>query len=344
MKIINYEFTFEILNMMKEQKQIDYIIQEIKSKSSIKSGIKFENGYESEDFDKKLTKCLSFIINKIIPIVNNDKFLFLISGYLLNNKLAIIIESGIFEYSYIDQFGNYDLEIFKTLHDLPSYVSIFVEMISEFFPMHFLEILKSKNYNIIPILKASDLRLGLENISHKSQVRVFYFLIDILKKMLNDPIRRNDLIDVIIDCFHIISRRSMKREYLYEVNEIIELSVICPSLFQKLINLELNNNDLAFLSNYSKECQRLMKEFERVLNHPSLKEESRAFYENEIIRLNQIRKISDNVADKIVILKNIREKCAARRIQNAWFSYVEKICHPNHPKMLQRFEEWKKMM
>ena len=162
------------------------------------------------------------------------------------------------------------------------------------------------------------------------------FLTDALKIILVKNYNRN-LVDVIIESYHDLANNNCFRdEYFWEVADILEWSVTCPSLFEKLLSIELNEYDVFYLERYDSECNRLCNEFERVLRHPTLSDYSQEFYKNEIVRLNKIRKFITKAIKRVSIIKKIKQKNAALIIQKAWYNHVERICHPDHPKMKER--------
>ena len=283
---------------------------------------------------------IKYFQNKIIKNINEDFILYFFIAYLLENKLQITIQNELFNFPNINKNNNYDKEAFEILSNHTHYLPLFFEMLISFSPSKIIDLLipnLSCNTSFLSIIQPDILSSSLKVVSKSNRMRRINLLTEMLKIILTNNYNKI-LIDIIIECYHDLAVNfSFKNEYYYEINDIIEWAVLGPTLFEKLVSLHSNQNDLYFLNNYTKECERLCNEFERVLRHPTLSEESQIFYNNEIQRLVKIRKIIFNKINRINLLKIIKEKNAALTIQNAWYNHITKICNPNHPYMQKKF-------
>lgn len=334
-KIKNYESPEKIVELFNEQ------CQPQRTSICLTNSCKAEKErYIKEDNEKKenLIKYIQYIQEKLVPHIKEENVLYFLMAYLFENQL-IYIDENIFYFPDAKK-GNYNKEAYEILKNNNQYTNLFFEILISFSNYKIIDLLIpnfSINPSFLSIISTKTLRKSLKVIAKNHRMRKINLLTDMLKIILTNGYNK-DLIEVIIESYHDLAINCFFRsDYFYEIHDIIEWSITCPTLFEKLISIDLSHKDIPYLERYEKECCRLSNEFERVLRHPTLSDESQKFYCREIERLSKIRRVISNIIQRIIFLQNIMEKNAALRIQNAWYNYIEKICHPNHPKMQQRF-------
>jgi len=288
---------------------------------------------EKED-NHKLLQCIKYFQDCLVPNILIDKVLYFIMGYLLEYKFQIFIDTKLFDYQNVT-----DMEAYEILKEYPQYIPNLIETLAMYSPYQITCLLVpafTNDTSLLSIIQPDTLKYALKFVFVNHRMRRINFLTDALKIILVKNYNRN-LVDVIIESYHDLANNNCFRdEYFWEVADILEWSVTCPSLFEKLLSIELNEYDVFYLERYDSECKRLCNEFERVLRHPTLSDYSQEFYKNEIIRLNKIRKFITKAIKRVSIIKKIKQKNAALIIQKAWYNHVERICHPDHPKMKER--------
>lgn len=327
--IKNYNNPENIIKIIKEEGEPTIMYDKICKEDQIKYQKK-----DSENFEK-LIICIKYFQEKLVPEIKNDITLYFIIGYLLENKFNICIDTTIYNY----QNRCIHKEAFTILNENPQYIPHFINTLALFCPYNIVVLLVPSftgDTSLLSIIQPETLRYALKFISINHKMRRITLLTDMLKIILTNNYNRN-LSDVIIECYHDMAVNNFFRyEYFWEIGDILEWSVTSPKLFEKLISIDLNESDIYYLEKYGEECMRLCKEFDRVLKHPTLSEYSQIFYKNEIERLTKINKYIGLVNKRISMIKTIKINNSAKIIQNAWYNHIERICHPNHPKMQER--------
>lgn len=286
---------------------------------------------EQED-KENLRKYVLYFQEKLVPTIKEDIVLYFFFAFLLENRLLIFTDKTLFFYPNIHKNNNYNKEAYEILKIYPQYIELFFDMVSSFAPSVITQLIVptlNNEISFLLILDSKSLRIALRAIYKKSEFRKMHLLTDILKILLTKN-NKKEIIDIVIESYHEIANYS-RCDFLYEIKDIIEWSCSCPTLFEKLLNIGINDEDFYYLDNYEIECNRLCIEFERILKHPTLSNYSQNFYKNEIERLIKIKNVISNIKKRIVFLKTNTQKYAARKIQNAWYNHIERICHPNHP-------------
>ncbi len=286
---------------------------------------------EKED-KENLSKYVLYFQKKLVPKIKEDIVLYFFFSFLLENRLLIFTDKTLFFYPNIHKNNNYNKEAYDILKIYPQYTELFFDMIASFAPNVIRQLIVpnfSNDNTFLLILDSNSLRIALRAIYKKSEFRKMRLLTDILKIVLTKN-NKKEIIDTVIESFHEIADYS-RYDFLYEIKDIIEWSCSYPKLFEKLLDIGINDSDFYYLNNYEIECDRLCIEFERILKHPTLSNHSQNFYKNEIERLIKIKNVISNIKKRIVFLKTNTEKYAALKLQNAWYNHIQKICHPDHP-------------
>jgi len=333
-----YLLSYNIFLLMKElnSSQITALIDETKKPDKYIHRINRNNLKKYNNiFKEELTNFIEYLQNNLMNKISNDYILYLMIGYFINRKFNdIYMENGFYE--IYDNYGDIWGEVIYQLDNNMEYLPIFIDLLGEKFPIEMKELfIPLHKNNILKKIQKEDFIKGIEIIYDKYRNCLLF---SILTYILKEKIERPDLIEILVNYFHRLGKYS-RIEYFNEIYSYIEESLIDYNLFEKLINLKLDKNDIFYLENYTKECHRLINEFQRILNHSSLKEESKIFYYNEIERLTKISYLTSNIKQKIIILDKIRQINAANTIKNAWYNYITKICHPDHPFIQDRFKK-----
>jgi len=332
--IFSYNITTEILKNIKNGTSPEVILDlfdknhdNTKPKVLPVSISLSENIISNEDIEHardNLKLFIKEIQEFVVPLFFKDKVLFLMIEILLDKKFCI----GNRNYFTSDLINmlNKNQECFPET----------IKILSKYHPL-LLEDIVEKDINILEKVPVEEFKIIMCNIYERKNMG-HYFLTIIFKKLLK--IDRNDLIDELIKIYHKYLKE-IGCDFLLEIEELIELPEFSPELFDKSMDLNPENYIFYFyLSITIQECSRLIKEFERIINIPTLSKERYYFFTNDIIRLREIRRLANHYFEREKGYNLIRKRAAANKIVNAWYEYIRKICNPEHPKMKQKFKEW----
>jgi len=355
MVIYQYFITEDLFLSIRNNDNVNDICKKIEDYNNFVSKFSYKN---LSKYKEILKYYVQFAIDNIVPFVNDEKILYLMIVYLFHkminfeilekfnddliSKVCFEIDNKLFFFPHIVNNFNYDLEILVTLSEFPQYIPVFIRILETFNLDKILDLLLPKmNIGIINLISPVDFEKCILNLVKKSKYRFFYPLSLVLKDLLR-KYERFDLVEVILKIYNsLCNSRESKIHFFYELKEILEWPEFSINICKKILNFSINYNDMYSITSVHIYCEKLIIEFERILRHPSLSNEAINFYCKEINRLNEIKdEIKKNI-DRLIKIDLIKKNSAAKKIQNWWYNYITKLCHPENQFIIERFKNFR---
>jgi len=329
----------KIINLIKSSSKPDEVLDQININLSYADQLKiklFQFIPDNEELQDRLRVITQYIFSFKSQIGNESLLSFLII-HIYNTIGIKYLQVPLAERLYKD-FYLLDHIVVQLVYT-PQYIQNVIDIFSSISPYYLSELLISKSgKSILGVIEKEEYAIIIERIHNKNMVRKCYYLYEIIRKIIVEYQERTDLIETTITYFK-NNNKNLRDKFYGEIVYIIELSMLYPSIFIKIIDMEPTEQDKQFFCNYEKECSRLLIEYHRIMRHPSMTQTSQQFYVNEISRLNNLRDLILKIIDRIDSLKKIRENKAALTIQESWYRYITKICHPDHPRTRERYQK-----
>ena len=368
---MNGFLTLEILQKIKDRNcPIEIIEQICKNDNDIKEyfdltivGQEYYNNmklYCKREFER-LRNIIVMLQDGIIDKIDDDKVNFLTVGLLLSKNFGIKMNEPSYHF-FEGPFGHYKfLELMIELNDKPQYISAVLDILIDHLPDYMEDIVYPFKVNeeakyrhprdvervsfekIIENISKNDFR-RMMIVMFKSQVfRGNFILGDLIKYYCKNGIflKYSYLLPLIVGVMQEFTIPSERYNYFGEIRDFMEYDYVGLDVFEEMMDFRgIDDVDLKYHKNQvMDEVLRLKKEFERILRSPGLKDVTREGFEYKLQRIEEIGRIIEYVYGRRLKLKYFLRNRAIRRIQGAWYNYITKICHPEHPKTKQRFYE-----
>lgn len=368
---MNGFLTLEILQKIKERNcPIEIIEQICKNDNDIKEyfdltivGQEYYNNmklYCKREFER-LRNIIVMLQDGIIDKIDDDKVNFLTVGLLLSKNFGIKMNEPSYHF-FEGPFGHYKfLELMIELNYKPQYISAVLDILIDHLPDYMEDIVYPFKVNeeakyrhprdvervsfekIIENISKNDFR-RMMIVMFKSQVfRGNFILGDLIKYYCKNGIflKYSYLLPIIVEVMQEFTIPSERYNYFGEIRDFMEYDYVGLDVFEEMMDFRgIDDVDLKYHKNQvMDEVLRLKKEFERILRSPGLKDVTREGFEYKLQRIEEIGRIIEYVYGRRLKLKYFLRNRASKRIQGAWYNYITKICHPDHPKTIQRFYE-----